>query len=430
MSRPFRSPSFAVGGYVLRALAMKILFVTPYLPGPPIFGGQRRIHGLMTELARSHEVSVIALVDAGIDHAAAIDDTRSYCQTVITVPDAWHRVQGRPKRVLQLASLASPWSWERILYRRPAFQRTLSRHLASTRYDIVACEFVFMANYRFGRVQSRGTRLVLDEHNVEWDIVRRTAAASSLDRRVFNELNWRKLRREEAAAWKRFDGCTVTSARDREFLSEHAPSVPTAVIPNGVNVDLFRPSASAKSEPMTALFFGAMNYYPNTDGATYFAREILPLIHQRFPDFKLRIVGPCGPGPVMDLRSDRVEVTGLVEDLRSEIERATIVIAPLRIGGGTRLKILEGMAYGKPIVSTHIGAEGLAVVHGRDMLLADTPQAFADEVGRILVDAELAAGLGRAARRLAEDRYSWRAAASELEAFYTMLLARSARGTS
>src|SRR5262245_57557710 len=108
---------------------MKILFVTPYLPGPPIFGGQRRIHGLMTELARSHEVSVIALVDAGIDHRAAIDDTRSYCRNVITVPDSWHRVTGRRKRVMQIGALVSPWSWERILYRRSAFQRALSRLL-------------------------------------------------------------------------------------------------------------------------------------------------------------------------------------------------------------------------------------------------------------------------------------------------------------
>jgi glycosyltransferase involved in cell wall biosynthesis len=130
----------------------------------------------------------------------------------------------------------------------------------------------------------------------------------------------------------------------------------------------------------------------------------------------------------MDLRSDRVEITGLVDDLHSEIERATIVIAPLRIGGGTRLKILEGMAYGKPIVSTSIGAEGLDVVHGRDMLLADAPEAFAEAIGRILDNPEFAAGLGRAARQLAEARYSWRAAASELEAFYGTLLAKEPRG--
>jgi glycosyltransferase involved in cell wall biosynthesis len=407
---------------------MKILFVTPYLPGPPIFGGQRRIHGLMTELARSNDVSVIALVDAGVDHRAAIEDTKSYCKSVVIVPDAWHRVTGRRKRALQLGSLLSPRSWEWVLYRRPAFQRALSRHLGSERYDIIACEFVFMANYRFGHVRERGGRLVLDEHNVEYDINRRTAEASRLDRKVFNALNWRKLRREEVAAWRRFDACTVTSARDREFLTERAPGVPTAVIPNGVDVDLFRAKPDAKVDTMTLLFFGAMNYYPNTDAAVYFGREILPLLHRRFPDLKLRIVGPCGPGPVMDLRSDRVFVTGLVEDLRSEIERSTAVIAPLRIGGGTRLKILEGMAYGKPIISTSIGAEGLDAVHGRDMLLADTPEAFAHEVGRVLTDPELAAGLGQHARKLAEDRYSWRAAASELEAFYRATLERRPRG--
>jgi glycosyltransferase involved in cell wall biosynthesis len=284
-----------------------------------------------------------------------------------------------------------------------------------------------MANYRFDQARDRGTHLVLDEHNIEYDLVRRMAASTSLERKVFNELNWRKLRREEVAAWRRFDGCTVTSPRDREFLVEQAPSVPTAVIPNGVNVDLFKPTPGARAEPMTLIFFGAMNYYPNTDGAVYFAREVLPRLHARFPDLRLRIVGPCGPGPVMDLRSDRVDVTGFVDDLRPEIERATIVIAPLRMGGGTRLKILEGMALGKPIVSTSIGAEGLDVVHGRDMLIADTPEVFAAEIGRVLTDPELAAGLGRAARQTAEARYSWRAAAAELESFYRATVERNAR---
>lgn len=406
---------------------MRVLFVTPYLPGPPIFGGQRRIHGLMTELAKSHEVSVIALVDAGVDQRAAVADTETYCKSVVTVADSWHRVQGRQKRLLQLGSLLTPKSWEWLLYRRPAFQRALSRHLAANRYDVISCEFVFMANYRFGRARDQGTCLVLDEHNVEYDLVRRMAQTSTLDRKIFNELNWRKLRREEIAAWKRFDGCTVTSARDLAFLNDQAPSVPAAVVPNGVNVDLFRPVNGASAEPMTLLFFGAMNYYPNTDGAVYFAREVLPLLHQRLPEARLRIVGPCGPGPVMDLRNDRIEVLGFVEDLRSEIERASVVIAPLRIGGGTRLKILEGMALAKPIVSTTIGAEGLDVVHGRDMLLADTPEAFAAEVARVLTDPKLAADLGRAARRTAKERYSWRASAAELEAFYRAALARRAR---
>jgi glycosyltransferase involved in cell wall biosynthesis len=170
-----------------------------------------------------------------------------------------------------------------------------------------------------------------------------------------------------------------------------------------------------------------MNYYPNTDGATYFAREILPLVHRRFPDAKLRIVGPVGPGPVMDLKSDRVEIVGFVDDLIAEIRRAAVVVAPLRMGGGTRLKILEAMALAKPIVSTTIGAEGLDVAHEREMLLADTPETLARDIGRLFEDAALASRVGRAARETAEARYSWRAAARELEAFYQEALGRPAR---
>ena len=202
---------------------MKILFVTPYLPGPPIFGGQRRIHGLLTELALEHEISVVALVDGYIDYREALEDTRSYCKSVVVVPDEWHRVTGRRKRVLQVGSLLSPWSWEWMLYRRPEFQRALDRELSENRYDVVSCEFVFMAYYGYRAARKRGARLVLDEHNIEYDILRRSAESGSLDRKVFNALNWRKLRREEVAAWRRFDGCTVTSVRDLRILQEKAP---------------------------------------------------------------------------------------------------------------------------------------------------------------------------------------------------------------
>src|SRR5204862_1439452 len=118
----------------------------------------------------------------------------------------------------------------------------------------------------------------------------------------------------------------------------------------------------------TALFFGAMNYYPNSDGIVFFVRQVLPILWSRYPKLRLRIVGPIpdGPGPVRDLASDRVEVVGFVDDLRAEIQRARVVVAPLRVGGGTRLKILEAMATGRPIVSTRIGAEGIDVEHDGD----------------------------------------------------------------
>jgi glycosyltransferase involved in cell wall biosynthesis len=404
---------------------MKLLFLTPYLPGPPIFGGQRRIHGLMTHLARSHEVSVVALVDAALDHREGVADTRTYCRNVVTVVDGWHRVSGRSKRLLQFGSLMSPNSWEHSLYRRRSFQRALDEHLATHSYDVIVCEFAFMAVYRIAEKHPVKPCLVLDEHNVEYDILRRTVESAGFGRKVFNAINWRKLRREEMAAWSRFDGCTVTSVRDEEIIRFESPYARTAVVPNGVDTEGFAPRGGAQAEPLTMLFFGAINYYPNADGALYFAAKILPLLRVRYPNVRFRIVGPVEPGPVMELKKQGIEVLGFVDDVKAEIARAAVVVVPLRIGGGTRLKILEAMSMGRPVVSTKIGAEGLELEHDGDILLADSAEDFAHQVGRVFDEPGLSARLGAAARKKAADQYSWKASGEKMQVFFEDLLKRT-----
>lgn len=404
---------------------MKILFFTPYLPGPPVFGGQRRIHGLMSALAKSHELSLLSLVDPAADLREGLRDAGQHCRQVVTVPDGRHRASGKWKRVMQVRSLLSRESWEQKLHRVPAVQKALDVHLAQNDYDIINCEFSFMGGYDFKLAHggSRITRLVLDEHNVEYDILRRTALATSLGRKVFNTLNYHKLRREELRAWRRFDGCAFTSERDADLAKSHVPLARTVVVPNGVDMALFRPLAPDQPSPMTVLFFGAINYFPNADAVLYFLREVMPILVERHPGVVFRIVGPGTPPEIAAQQSERVKVVGFVEDLPAEIARATVVVAPLRIGGGTRLKIVEAMAMAKPIVSTTLGAEGLEVRHERDILLADTPEALAREIGRALVDETLARSIGRAARQTAEAHYSWDAAAQKLANFYESLLA-------
>jgi len=403
---------------------MKILFVTPYLPGPPVFGGQRRIHGLMTSLARDHEVSLLSLVDASANLSDGLRDAGRYCRNVVTVPDRLHRVAGRTKRILQLRSIVSRQSWEQRLHLRPAVQRAIDAHLATNEYDIINCEFVFMGGYRFDAAHRNGkkTRLALDEHNVEYEILERTANATRLDRKIYNTVNCRKLKREELAAWKRFDGCTFTSDRDEGIARQEVPSARTAVIPNGVDVDTFCPKPTDSVVPNTVLFFGAINYFPNTDAVQFFLREVVPVLVRHHPQVVIRIVGPGTPPEIAALASDRVQIIGFVDDLREEIARAAVVVAPLRIGGGTRLKILEAMAVAKPIVSTTLGAEGIDVKHEHDILIANTPDDLAREIGRVLDDSVLANRLGEAARRTAEALYSWNAAARKLGNFYATLL--------
>jgi glycosyltransferase involved in cell wall biosynthesis len=173
---------------------------------------------------------------------------------------------------------------------------------------------------------------------------------------------------------------------------------------------------------MTVMFFGAINYFPNTDAVLFFLREVVPILSRKYPDVMIRIVGPGAPPEVLALASERVKIVGFVEDLPEEIAQAAVVVAPLRIAGGTRLKIVEAMAMAKPIVSTSVGAEGLDVKHDREILIANQPEALVHEIGRVLEDAALAERIGQAARRTAEEHYSWHGAAQKLTAFYESLL--------
>ncbi len=410
---------------------MKILFVTLCLPSPPRFGAQRRVHGLMEALAREHEVSVVSLVDpADDDGGASLRATRAYCARVVTVPNERHMVPGTARRLTQLRSLFSRRSYEGIACHDPAFQRAIDETLAADRFDVVSVEGALLAIYRFAR-EGRRPVLCLDEHNIEYDLLRRIATAEgSAWRRAYSAVNWRKLRREELRAWRTFDGCAVTSERDEELLRSGVPGARTAVVPNGVDVESFAPMTGEARDPKTILFFGAISYYPNTEALLFFFRKILPIVRVRHPGVKVKVVGPKPPESILAWKSDDVEITGLVDDVRPHIARACCVIAPLRIGGGTRLKILEAMAMGRAVVSTSIGAEGLAVTPEKDILLGDTPEDFAAQIGRVFGDPALVGRLGAAARDLVVARYSWQASVRRLTEFYDRLLVARANAAS
>ncbi|MEO8905000.1 MAG: glycosyltransferase [Polyangiaceae bacterium] len=401
---------------------MKILFVAPYLPSPARFGGQRRMEGLMRGLAEHHEVSILSFNSSDAHAAESLKATAAYCKSVTTLADLDPRTVSE-KRRLQLRSLLSLHSFEHLQVKlRADFQRKIHEHLASEQYDLVQVEFANMASYRYSGPHRKPPLLVLDEHNIEYDLQRRTAgSADGISRLVYNTLNWRKLGYEERGAWRRFDGVVLTSARDEQVLSDVSPKTRTAVVPNGVNVTQFVPS-EAPTDSDTLVFFGANNYFPNHDALLYFIDEILPKVVARRPNVKLQIVGPGVQPAVQAKQSKHVEIVGFVDDLMPYLERASAIVVPLRIGGGTRLKIVEAMAKSKAIVSTRIGAEGIDVTHERDVLLGDTPAEFADLVVRVLEDRTLAARLGGRARELAEQRYSWTAIVAQLEQFYARLL--------
>jgi glycosyltransferase involved in cell wall biosynthesis len=384
-------------------------------------GGRVRLHGLASRIAGSNSVSVLSFVSP--DQAGDLSAVRSWCDDVVTVSTEPAAGATRSKRRLQLRSLLSLRSYERLVADQRRFQEALDRMTAGSRYDVVHVESCHMAHYGF----PPGAAVVLDEQNIEYEILKRTASVTeSMPRRLYNQVDALKVQREEQRLWRSVDAIAVTSARDEAAVRRAQPSARTAVVPNAVDLGFFTPG-QPRAERQTILFFGTIDYFPNTDGLLFFLDDVMPLLRARYPSLELLIVGASPPPAIQRRAGAGVTVTGMVDDLRPYLERARAVIAPLRIGGGTRLKILEAMAMGRPVVSTTLGAEGLAVSHGRDILIADGAHAFAAEVGRVLDDDRLADDLGSAARRLVEERYDWEHSAAKLAALYRSAVA--AHGT-
>jgi polysaccharide biosynthesis protein PslH len=419
--------SFCIGSTTVQA-ANHVLFVAPYLPSPPKFGGQRRMHELMRGLARVRHVSLLTLVDPDDDPSEGLKATSEYCRRVVTVASRRTNASGARKRLAQLGSLLSRHSHGWLAHGGPTFSDALRAMLREERFDVVCVEFAQTMAALPARMGDPGARpvLCLDEHNIEFEIERRTARTTRDPvRRAYSAIDWRKLRADERRAWTAVDGCTLTSRRDEEKLLAELPAVPTAVVPNGVDLEHFRPTANpVGSDRPRLLFFGAIDYHPNTDGLLFFLKEIWPDVSRRNPRARLDIVGRRPPPAIESFRSPSVDVVGAVEDVRPWIGRASVVVVPLRIGGGTRLKVLEAMGMGKAIVSTTIGVEGLDVEHERDVLVADDAAEFSRSVGRVIAQPSLAARLGQVARSRVEAAYGWRASVDRLDAFHAELLAQ------
>jgi glycosyltransferase involved in cell wall biosynthesis len=398
---------------------MKILFVTPYLPSPPRFGAQRRLDGLMRGLSTRHEVSLLSFAADDEHLSNSLRETSSYCHKVTTVPASIVGLDVGAKRVMQTRSLFSPRSFEYRLCYSEEFQKRIHQVLADTDFDVVQVEFCHLGIFDYTSKRERQPLLIVDEHNIEFEIIQRTAASEgSFARRFYSAVNWRKLRREEMGTWRKFDGVVLTSNRDEDVLRGLMPDVRTTVVPNAVDLDYFKTS-SVPREPATLIFFGAMNYHPNIQGVSYFVSDVLPRIAKEVPAVRLLVVGQNPPESIRALAGPNVEVVGFVDDPRELLDRASAMVVPLLIGGGTRFKIVEGMAMSTPIVSTYLGAEGLDVEHGKHLLLAGNSEELARETIRLLKNPELGRRLGREARLLAEERYGWPHAVRQLESFYS-----------
>jgi sugar transferase (PEP-CTERM/EpsH1 system associated) len=393
---------------------MKILIVTPSLPYPPHWGFGIRVFHIVKNLGLRHEV--VLLTVAGDDQKDEIAAIRQYCADVRVVPGP----RKSRRRFLQLISLFNRRSFLQSSLYSDALQAMITENVGREHFDIIQVESSHLGGLAF----NSDSLLILDEHNIEYKLLQRMYRTErSPVRRLFNWSEFTKFQREEQKFWVRADGVIFTSEQERSEFSEMCPDKPAICGPNGVDVDFFKP-ADIAVDRNSIVMTGLMRYRPNIDAALFMVNEVLPLIRKKKPDVVFSIVGAGPSDEVLQLAGPNVVVTGEVPDVRPYALAAGLLVVPLRMGSGTRLKVLEGLSLAKPMVTTSLGCEGIEVENNKHLLIADDAESFAQAVITVLDDSNLAASLGTAGRALVEAKYSWVTIVDVIEKFYERLLAK------
>jgi sugar transferase (PEP-CTERM/EpsH1 system associated) len=407
---------------------MKILWVKAGGLVPPDTGGKIRSYHILRELARQHSITFFSFYSAhdGDMHPSLKD----VFDRVVCVPLSLPKPKSPAELRDYVIRLFSSEPYGITKYCRQEVRRRLHALLNEETFDVIVCDFISAA----GVVpwDWPGPK-VLFTHNVEAMIWRRhyQVAANPL----WKAVAWWEWRRMEAAEQRYLqlaDHVLTVSDTDRDTFAHFVEPKKLSVIPTGVDVDYFQPQSVGEA-PNLLVFTGSMDWLPNEDAVVYFVDAIFPLIKQQCPEVSLDVVGrnPSRKLQALSEREKSVRLTGWVDDIRPFVARAAICIVPLRIGGGTRLKIFEAMAMGKAVISTAVGAEGLPVQSGKDILLADRPNDFAQSVIGLLRDSHLRRRLGTGARSLVQENYTWgRVAESFVRTLQDSVISQRARNLS
>ena len=383
---------------------MNILWIKTELLHPIDKGGKIRTYNMLKELKREHRITYLTL-DDGKGDAAARERAIEYCHDLVCVPHKQRQKFTAGFYAELFSNLVSSLPYAIKKYTSSELRQEISRRAGDC--DVVVCDFLAPA----ANVPANlGKPTVLFQHNVEAMIWKRHCEVQHNPlKKAYLFAQWKKMRAFERRMCRSFDSVVAVSQEDCEQMRSEYGAQNVFDVPTGVDTEFFRPSGVEKSAPHNLVFTGSMDWLPNEDAIRYFTEQIMPRIKSQIPDATLTVVGRNPYQSLVELakNDDSIIVTGRVDDVRPYMERAAAYVVPLRVGGGTRLKIFEAMAMEKPIVSTTIGAEGLPVSDGAELLLADTPEAFAAAVVRVLRDSDLANELAQRAANLVRAEFGW-----------------------
>ena len=391
-------------------MSVRILWLKTELLHPVDKGGKIRTYNMLKELKRNCHITYLTLDDDTGDKTAR-ELATEYCHEVVCVPHR-RREKFTTGFYIELAlNLASDLPYAIKKYESNDMRREIEKRLGQ--FDVLICDFLAPA---VNVPRDLNCATVLFQHNVEAMIWKRHyEVQTNAARKAYLFRQWRKMFDFEAATCPRFDCVVAVSREDKEQMERDYKVNNVYDVPTGVDTVFFRPSGNVERKPHNLVFTGSMDWLPNEDAIRYFTEQIMPRIKQSVPGVTLTVVGRDPyPGLVeLSKRDPSVIVTGRVDDVRPYMEEAAVYVVPLRIGGGTRLKIYEAMAMEKPIVSTSIGAEGLPVTNGMEILLADTPESFADDVVKLLKDRTLADDVGQRAAARVRKEFGWDTVAAD-----------------
>jgi glycosyltransferase involved in cell wall biosynthesis len=382
---------------------LKILWVKANKLLPVHSGGDIRSYNIARQLAKHHELTFLSYYD-GVRDENYEQQLMEHFPGAVTIATGKAQPTTLVRGIDYVGHLTSSLPYAVGRFACEEVQRKLAAWFADESFDVAICDFLDAAvNFP----EQLSTLSVVFQHNVETEIWRRHAGTESnpLKRRMYG-IEFRKMLRYERQTIRRFHHVIAVSEHDRSLMEAWVEGSRITVVPTGVDLEQYKPDFSHKPHAPIVMFVGTMDWEPNIDAMEYFCQHIWPAVLAENPAAKLRIVGRNPGERVRQLSAPSIEITGRVPSVADHLREASVAVVPLRIGGGTRLKIYEAMAAGKAVVSTSIGAEGLDVHNGRDIVLADSPDAFSQAICQLLQSDDLRGRYERAAAELAA-RYDW-----------------------